>query len=69
MASKPIRQVGRKFTQTVAAQYSDPAGDDCFVPGWDAKAAGEQGMQHVKPRQRMGIKKTPIGAGTLRPSR
>ena len=69
MARTPIKQVGGKFTQTVAAQYSDPGGDDCFVPGWDKRVSGEQGMARARTRARMGRKKTPVGVGVLRPSR
>jgi hypothetical protein len=67
--ARTTKQVGKKFTQTVGAQFADPGGDDCFVPGWDRKASAEQAMQRVKQRARMGAKKTPLGAGTLRPSR
>jgi hypothetical protein len=69
MARTPIHQVGGKFTQTVKAVNADPGGDDCFVPGWDRRVSGEQGMGRARARKRMGRKMTPVGAGTLRPSR
>jgi hypothetical protein len=68
MARQVIRQIG-KNTQTVGAQYSDPGGNDCFVPGWDRKPGGEQAMGRVKQRVRMGRKLTPKGPGVLRPTR
>jgi hypothetical protein len=64
-----VKTVGGKFTQTVKAVFSDPGGDDCFVPGWDRKTSGEQGMARAAVRKRMGRKMTPVGRGTLRPSR
>jgi hypothetical protein len=53
------------FTKTVKAQYADPTGSDCFVPGWDKSAGAGQSMDHIKPRRRMGQKMTPKGVGTL----
>jgi hypothetical protein len=53
------------FTDTVGAQYADPGGPDCFVPGWDKSAGAQQAMDHVRPRARMGQKMTPLGRGTL----
>jgi hypothetical protein len=64
----PIKQIG-KNTQTVKAVFSDPAGPDCFVPGWDRKVSSEQGMVRANVRKRMGRKLTPIGRGVLRPTR
>jgi hypothetical protein len=69
LARTPIHQVGGKNTQTVKAVYADPGGDDCFVPGWDRRTSNEQGMARAKVRKRMGRKMTPLGPGTLRPSR
>ena len=53
------------FTKTVGAQYADPSGGDCFVPGWDAKAGAEQAMVRCKRRARMGQKMTPRLGGKL----
>jgi hypothetical protein len=61
---KKSRVVGG-FTDTVKAQYMDPSGPDCFVPGWDKSPGGAQAMDHIRPRARMGQKLTPIGRGTL----
>ena len=69
MAPNHIKTVGPKFTQTVKAQFMDPGGDDCFVPGWDRKVSGQQGMERAKVRQRMGRKMSPKLGGVLRPTR
>lgn len=50
-------------TSTVAAVFSTAA--EQFTPGWDRKAGYEQAMVRTAKRQRMGIKMTPKGPGTL----
>ena len=62
--ARGVKQLG-PFTQTVRVQYSTPA--ERFVQNWDAKAGGEQKMVRVAERTKMGQKRTPIGAGTLKP--
>lgn len=63
-----MRNVGA-FTNTVKAQFMDPGGSDCFVPGWDKYAGAEQAMMRNRKRAAMGKKKSPIGCGVLTPSR
>lgn len=53
------------FTKTVDAQFAAPAGDNRFVPGWDAKAGAEQAMVRCKQRAVMGQKQTPRLGGKL----
>lgn len=62
--ARGVKQLG-PFTQTVRVQYSTP--EERFVRDWDAKAGAEQKMVRVAERARMRQKKTPIGAGTLKP--
>lgn len=63
-----MRNVGA-FTNTVKAQFMDAGGSDCFVPSWDKYAGAEQAMRRNSKRAVMGQKKSPIGKGTLTPSR
>jgi len=65
---KVMHNVGA-FTDKVGAQFADPAGSDCFVPGWDKYAAGQQAMSRNKQRAAMGKKMTPRGRGVLTPSK
>lgn len=66
---KSMQTVGGAFTDTVGAQFADPGGKDCFVPGWDRYAAGQQAMSRNKARAAMGKKMTPRGAGKLIPAK
>lgn len=67
MARNPIKSLDKPAT--VAAVFSDPGGSDCCVPGWDKRAGNEQSMERVAKRAKMGLKKTPLGRGTLMPAR
>ena len=55
-----------EMPETTKAVFSDPAGNDCFVPGWDRFAGAQQQMARVAERDALGKKKTPLGRGTLR---
>ncbi len=66
MAGKPAKMIAPP-KRTTAAVFSDPpiGSADYFTPNWDAKASAGQAMERSAKRARMGVKKTPIGCGTL----
>lgn len=54
------------LTDTVKTQYSTLP--EMFTPNWDALIASEQQMRRNQDRARMGQKRTPRGAGRLKPA-
>ena len=67
MARGPRAKQIAPIKRTTAVQYSTPA--EMFVPGWDDLPGAAQKMARNDERAKMGQKMTPIGRGTLRPSR
>lgn len=64
--AKAIREL-TPMTETVAIMNGKP--EDRFTPGWGVKPAGDEEIEQVEKRTKMGRKMTPLGAGTMRPKR